>query len=132
VAPRSGDSAGQALEQLGVKSAQGQSGQKSSLPQVSAVEKMKQKAVQEEKKTKQEIVKLKKELEEEIKKLRLQREAEMRQRRQAAKQAEPPAGKSALGGIPTPKGKQPKGLLAGLRARKQKSHAELAGQRRSG
>lgn len=94
---------------------------------------MKQKEKTDKLKSAKEIRKLKQELKIEMVKYRQTREEQLRQRREqqeveekARKEKEEEVFRGA------PPGRQPKGLMAGLRSRKRSSQPELAGGRRSG
>lgn len=133
-ANQAGDAAGQALEQMGMGGAGVRPGQQKMPPQGSVnLEKaeLEQKKAEKQAQAEQEAAKIVRELEAEIAKHRCKREEQLAARRQ---QAPPEEGAETL---PPKKvlpqdSKKPKGLMAGLRARKRKTQQELSGMRRSG
>ena len=125
-----GEMAGRILERMGAASAQSPKGQSVNPRADAEKQKLAQLEAQDKAKKDQQIMVLKKQLEEEIEKWRRIREEQLRQRRRAAEETQKQPEEKPI--LEEPKGKKPRGLLAGVSARKRESQAELAGGRRSG
>jgi len=130
-----GEAGGQALEQLGVRPIRSQPAKSKGQPFLKgARNELQVKKIEDQAKSEREIAQISKELKaliKEMKRLREQRKEEQRRRQsQISPKAKPiEEGKEV---IKIPEGRQPKGLLAGLRSRKRSSRPELVGGRRSG
>lgn len=132
VAKQPGEAAGQALEQMGTGSTGSQAtGQKTNPAQSAQKQVLEEREVKDKAESAKQISNIQKELEAEMAKYRRQRKEELAKRRQAALPMEGDREEQPKV-IEVPTGKQPKGLMAGLRSRKRSSQPELAGGRRSG